>query len=119
MVRHQERRARQRHDLVGARALRVHLTARDALEIRERGLAVRAGVEPCERHAGLLPASSGSPDDELRAASDAERRPLAPCDDAFRVAALAAWKIWVDDRAELSRSRQARVSSTVVRTITV
>src|SRR5439155_118583 len=75
MVRHQERRARHRHDLVAARALRVHLTARDALEIRERGLAVRAGVEPCERHGDLLPSSSGSPDDELRAASDAKRRP--------------------------------------------
>jgi hypothetical protein len=54
MVRHQERRARHRHNLVAAWALRIHLTARDPLEVRERGLAVRAGVEPCERHGGLL-----------------------------------------------------------------
>src|SRR5207249_2050043 len=119
MVRHQERRARHRHDLVAARALRVHLTARDALEIRERGLAVRAGVEPCERHGDLLPSSSGSPDDELRAASDAKRRPLPPCDGVLRVAALPAWDLSVHDLAALRTVRHRRVGAPMVHVVAV
>src|SRR5213592_3857059 len=35
MVRHQERRAHYGHDLVAARALRVHRAARDAFEVRQ------------------------------------------------------------------------------------
>jgi hypothetical protein len=50
MVRHQERRARNGHDLVAARTRRVELTARSALEVRERRLTVWAGTEPRIRH---------------------------------------------------------------------
>src|SRR5712692_636481 len=50
MVRHQERRAHYGDELVAARALRVHLAAGDALEVRERGVAVRTRVERSVHH---------------------------------------------------------------------
>ena len=50
MVRHQERRAHYGHDLVAARALRVHRAARDAFEVRQWRLAVGAGTEPRVHH---------------------------------------------------------------------
>src|SRR5919198_398165 len=47
MVRHQEGRACDGHDFVAAGALRVHPTARNALQVGEPDLAVRAGAERC------------------------------------------------------------------------
>ena len=50
MVGHQERRTLHRHNLVTARALRVHLATGDTLEEREWRVAVRARTEPSETH---------------------------------------------------------------------
>ena len=50
MVRHQERRTHDGDELVAARALRIHLAAGDALEVRERGVAVRARAERSVHH---------------------------------------------------------------------
>ena len=47
MVRHQERRARDGHDLVAAGALRVHPAARNPFQVGEPGVAVRTGSERC------------------------------------------------------------------------
>ena len=53
MIRHEEGRAPYRHGLVAMRAMRVHLTARDPLEVRERALAVRTRSERRVCHGGI------------------------------------------------------------------